>query len=78
MTSIRRRAGHPAGILHRPLPSGSHPVSARRGSGFTHALLLAGALLGIPGQASGQVIPIKTVPVAAGDQFLLFPSANLS
>lgn len=26
----------------------------------------------------GQIVPVKTVPVAAGDQFLLFPSGNLS
>jgi len=42
---------------------------------FAGALLLA--LLAIhPTPAHAQVIPIKTVPVAAGDQFLLFPSTN--
>jgi hypothetical protein len=31
---------------------------------------------GIPARA--QLIPVKSVPVAAGDQFLLFPSQNLA
>ena len=33
--------------------------------------------LGLAATAAGQVIPIKTVPVATGDQFLLFPSDRL-
>lgn len=28
--------------------------------------------------ATGQIIPIKTVPVATGDQFAIFPSANMA
>jgi len=35
------------------------------------------ALLG-PGDAHAQLIDLRTVPVAAGDQFLLFPSDNLA
>lgn len=31
----------------------------------------------IGGTASAQVIPIRTVPLAQGDQFVLFPSSNL-
>ena len=30
-----------------------------------------------PALAQAQVIPIKTVPLAAGDQFRIFPSQNL-
>jgi hypothetical protein len=30
------------------------------------------------GQAHAQLIPVKSVPVASGDQFLLFPSQNLA
>ena len=37
--------------------------------------LLLAALL--PTAAGAQLIPIKTVPVAAGDQFLVFPAKNL-
>lgn len=39
--------------------------------------LLLGAALSLPGQTAAQLVPVKTVPVAAGDQFLLFPSAHL-
>jgi hypothetical protein len=35
------------------------------------------ALVAIPAPLSAQFIALKTVPVAAGDQFLLFPSRNL-
>jgi hypothetical protein len=35
------------------------------------------ALLGAPGLAGAQIISLKTVPVAAGDQFLVFPAHNL-
>jgi hypothetical protein len=44
----------------------------------TRALMLALPLLGLPAPASTQVVPVKTVPVAAGDQFLLFPSTSMS
>lgn len=37
----------------------------------------AAAILGLPPGAAGQVIQIKTVPVAAGEQFLAFPSDRL-
>ena len=30
-----------------------------------------------PGRSEAQVIPLKTVPVATGDQFLLLPSQRL-
>jgi hypothetical protein len=32
----------------------------------------------IPTMVSAQLIPIKTIPVATGDQFLIYPSENLS
>src|SRR5437868_3472163 len=38
------------------------------------AAILFGVLL--PGAASAQLIPIKTLPLAQGDQFAIFPSAN--
>lgn len=46
-------------------------MRARAVSGYTFAFLLAASL------SSAQIIPIKTVPLAQGDQFLLFPSSNL-
>jgi hypothetical protein len=39
-------------------------------------LLAATALLGHAASAAAQVVQIKTVPVAAGEQFLIHPSAN--
>jgi hypothetical protein len=41
-------------------------------------LALVSALLSAQVPALAQLVPIKTVPVAAGDQFLLFPSSNLA
>ena len=41
------------------------------------ATLVALALL-LPATAPGQLIPIKTVPIAQADQFDLFPSRNLA
>jgi len=46
-------------------------MRARAVSGYTFAFLLVTSL------SSAQIIPIKTVPLAQGDQFLLFPSSNL-
>ena len=41
-------------------------------------LMLAGlATATAAGQALGQLVPVKTVPVAAGDQFFMLPSATL-
>ncbi|SVA29968.1 uncharacterized protein METZ01_LOCUS82822 [marine metagenome] len=33
--------------------------------------------IAVQGQANGQIIPLKTVPVATGDQFLILPSQRL-
>ncbi len=41
-------------------------------------LLLAVFALAFPDSAHGQLIPVKTVPVASGDQFLLSPSQSLA
>lgn len=46
--------------------------------GLSGGALLAAALLLFTAPASAQVVPVKTVPVAAGDQFLIFPSGNLA
>ncbi len=40
-------------------------------------LLLLASVATLPAQLSGQLISLKTVPIAAGDQFLIFPSENL-
>ena len=43
-----------------------------------HSILAVVAFsLTIQGQANGQIIPLKTVPVATGDQFLILPSDRL-
>lgn len=42
------------------------------------APILAAALALTPATAHAQLIDVKTVPVAAGDQFLIFPSRNLA
>ncbi|HWP38720.1 MAG TPA: hypothetical protein VNL18_14335 [Gemmatimonadales bacterium] len=39
--------------------------------------LAAFACLTVPALARGQIISLKTVPVAAGDQFMVFPAHNL-
>lgn len=43
---------------------------------LTVVLLTVVLLATSPLTSSAQVIPVKTVPVASGDQFLLFPSGN--
>lgn len=40
-------------------------------------IFVALLLILVAGTASAQIIPIKTVPVATGDQFLIFPSDRL-
>ncbi len=40
-------------------------------------MLFASLLLALPTVVTAQVISLKTIPVAAGDQFLLFPSDRL-
>lgn len=56
-----------------------HPTRARNHPLRFLAFILMAAPVVIPGlPAAAQLIPIKTVPVASGDQFLLFPSTNLA
>lgn len=61
-----------AGSMHRP-----GRTAERRRIATAPAALWIILFLAVPFQAPGQVVPVKTVPVAAGDQFLLFPSENL-
>jgi hypothetical protein len=46
--------------------------------GLLSAVLAGLLLLTLTPGAQGQTVPLKTVPVATGDQFLLFPSENLA
>jgi hypothetical protein len=41
-------------------------------------VLVLAVLLACPSGLAGQLISLKTVPLAAGDQFLIFPSENLA
>jgi len=51
----------------------------RRGvASYSGACLAAISLLTVAIPVQAQLIPVKTVPVASGDQFLLFPSENLA
>lgn len=43
---------------------------------FTRPLVLLASLTTLARPAAPQVIPIKTLPIATGDQFAFFPSAN--
>lgn len=43
-----------------------------------HILVAVLATLGAMSSATGQIIPIKTVPLATGSQFAIFPSANMA
>ena len=49
------------------------PLMSAVTCGFTLVLALAA----LPNEAAAQLISLKTVPVAAGDQFLIYPSRNL-
>ena len=56
------------------MASSKHPLSSLI---LAPALFVAG-IFAPSTPAVAQLIPIKTVPVASGDQFLLFPSENLA
>ena len=45
---------------------------------FITKILVLSIILTIPSFVTAQLIPIKTIPVATGDQFLIYPSQNLS
>lgn len=55
------------------LSRGRHLIA---GSGCVRCSFALAMLLAIGPAAHGQLISLKTVPVAAGDQFVLFPSAT--
>jgi hypothetical protein len=59
----------------RPLVAGRHGHSWLRAGAVAACVAVFSPLL--CGRASAQLIAIKTVPVAEGDQFAFFPSANL-
>jgi hypothetical protein len=59
----------------RPLVAGRDACSWLRAGAAAACVVVSSPLLG--GTAAAQLIPIKTVPVAEGDQFAFFPSANL-
>jgi len=54
---------------------GGHWFDRARVTGLAVA---AAALLPFPAPGSAQIVQVKTVPVAAGDQFLMFPSGKLA
>jgi len=49
-----------------------------RSSILVVSLWAASGSLAFAAPGSGQIVPVKTVPVASGDQFLLFPSRSLA
>jgi hypothetical protein len=59
----------------RPLVAGRHACSWLRAGATAACVAVFSPLLS--GTAAAQLISIKTVPVAEGDQFGFFPSANL-
>jgi len=71
-----------AQIRNQRRPTNALPMALPRvGPGlatFLPATLLAACLLILSSPARAQIVPLKTVPVATGDQFLLFPSENLA
>lgn len=76
---------HPAELEHptRSVYSRHHDVRfgipASHARSILAAVVWLGLVLGfLPAPAGAQLIQIKTVPVASGDQFLLFPSGNLA
>jgi hypothetical protein len=42
------------------------------------SFLLLGLLISMPALTAAQLISLKTVPIASGDQFMIFPSRNLA
>ncbi|MCJ7630046.1 MAG: hypothetical protein MUO50_16855 [Longimicrobiales bacterium] len=62
--------------MRRVSAASSNPIVALT-SLAALAATLAITIVVLPASASAQLIQVKTVPVASGDQFLLFPSDNL-
>ncbi len=65
--------------IPRPLPDIRFRMRPGALARLTRAVVLSGLAGAVPlstPEASGQLIGIKTVPIAAGDQFRIFPSAR--
>lgn len=60
----------------RFLPSTPHSVKGGSLTKISSIVVLV--ILGAMSNATGQIIPIKTVPLATGSQFSIFPSANIA
>ena len=60
-----------------PRPPVQAPISAPGSAGTVPVAVLLALLLAPAPHLDAQLIPIRTVPVASGDQFLTVPSANL-
>lgn len=76
------------GTRESPAPTVGDDISSRchdrrrardgsRSLGRLVTVLLAVAAVTGPVRADAQIVPVRTVPVASGDQFLLHPSASL-
>jgi hypothetical protein len=79
MSAEIRNQRRPTKALPAPLPRLRPAGPLALPAALASACLLASAwLLGSPEPARAQIVPLKTVPVATGDQFLLFPSGNLA
>jgi hypothetical protein len=61
----------------RPLVAGRDARSWLRVGATAAYVAILSSVIGGPAPAAAQLISIKTVPVAEGDQFAFFPSANL-
>ena len=59
------------------LSEGPFSVEVSMASSGLRAVCLIVPLLGLVSPAHAQLIPIKTIPIAQGDQFQIFPTNNL-
>src|SRR5467141_4566752 len=65
------------GVSRGILSEGPFSVEVSMAPSGLRAVCLIVPLLGLVSPARAQLIPIKTIPIAQGDQFQIFPSNNL-
>src|SRR5467141_2480883 len=65
------------GVSRGILSEGPFSVEVSMAPSGLWAVCLIVPLLGLVSPARAQLIPIKTIPIAQGDQFQIFPTNNL-
>src|SRR6266576_1050553 len=74
---VSRASGDAMGVSRGILSEGPFSVEVSMAPSGLRAVCLIVPLLGLISPARAQLIPVKTIPIAQGDQFQIFPTNNL-